>query len=185
LQGIFGVKGLFGGDYNYQKIEFQIDHSKQIGVLGKIKYGINLGQVFGAAAYPFLKVHEGNQSYYMSSTAFNKLNFFEFISDRYIGGYVEQHFGGLFFNRIPYVKKLKLRIVATSRATYGSISQKNIREMVIPSFTRKFDKVPYTEASVGIENIFKVLRVDLVWRLTYLDPGMNPLGVRAKLVFNF
>jgi hypothetical protein len=185
LQGIFGVKGLFGGLYNYQKIEFQMDHTRQIGVLGRIKYGINVGQVFGSAAYPFLKVHEGNQSYYLSSTAFNKLNFFEFISDRYVGGYVEQHFGGLFFNRMPYVKKLKLRLVASSRATYGSISDRNIREMVIPTFTKKFDKLPYAEATVGIENILKVLRVDLVWRLTYIDPGMNPLGIRGKLVFNF
>ena len=144
-----------------------------------------IGQVFGSAAYPFLKVHEGNQSYYLSSTAFNKLNFFEFISDRYVGGYVEQHFGGLFFNRMPYVKKLKLRLVASSRATYGSISDRNIREMVIPTFTKKFDKLPYAEATVGIENILKVLRVDLVWRLTYIDPGMNPLGIRGKLVFNF
>jgi hypothetical protein len=28
-------------------------------------------------------------------------------------------------------------------------------------------------------------RVDLVWRMTHLDPGVSPLGIRAKLVFNF
>ena len=46
LQGIFGVKGLFGGNYNYQKIEFMMEHSRQIGVLGRIRYGANAGYVF-------------------------------------------------------------------------------------------------------------------------------------------
>lgn len=185
IQGIFGVKGFLGGNYDYQKIEFAMDHNRQLGVLGKIRYGVNAGYVFGSAAYPFLKVHEGNQSYWLLTSTFNKLNFFEFISDKYVGGYVEQHFGGMIFDRIPYVKKLKWRLVGSSRITYGSISAKNTKEMLLPSFTKKFGNVPYAEASVGIENIFKLVRVDLVWRLTHLDPGMSPLGIRARMTFNF
>lgn len=185
IQGIFGIKGLMGGNYDYQKIEFAMDHNRQLGVLGKIRYGVNAGYVFGSAAYPFLKVHEGNQSYWLLTSTFNKLNFFEFISDKYVGGYVEQHFGGMIFDRIPYVKKLKWRLVGSSRITYGSISAKNTKEMLLPSFTKKFGNVPYAEASVGIENIFKLVRVDLVWRLTHLDPGMSPLGIRARMTFNF
>jgi hypothetical protein len=39
---------------------------------------------------------------------------------------------------------------------------------------------PYIEASAGISNIFKILRVDLVKRFTYLDhPGITRWGVRA------
>lgn len=185
LQGIFGVKGLFNGNYNYQKIEFQMDHTRQVGVFGNIRYGVNAGYVFGSAAYPFLKVHEGNQSYWLLTSTFNKLNYFEFISDKYVGGYVEQHFGGLIFNRIPAVKKLKWRLVGSSRVTYGSISTKNTKEMLLPSFTKRFGNTPYAEAAIGIENIFKLVRVDLVWRLTHLDPGANPLGIRARMTFNF
>ncbi len=185
LQGIFGVKGLLGGNYNYQKIEFQMDHTRKIGILGRIKYGVNAGCIFGSTAYPFLKVHEGNQSYWLSTTTFNKLNFFEFISDKYVGGYVEQHFGGLFFDRIPYVKKLKWRIVASSRVAYGSIHSRNTREMLLPSFTKTFGKTPYTEATIGIENIFKLVRVDVVYRITHLDPGVSPFGIRARMTFNF
>jgi len=185
LQGTFGVKGLLGGEYNYQKIEFQLDHKRQIGVFGNIRYGLNAGYVFGSAAYPFLKVHEGSQSYWLMTNAFNKLNFFEFISDKYVGGYIEEHFGGLIFNRIPLVKKLKWRIVSSYRITYGDISAKNTREMLLPSFTKKFGKTPYSEVSVGIENIFSMLRIDLFWRLSHLDAGTSPLGIRAKMVFNF
>ena len=185
LQGVFGVKNLLGGNYNYQKIDFIMDHSRQIGVLGNIRYGFNAGYVFGAAAYPFLKIHEGNQSYWLLTTTFNKLNYYEFISDKYVGGYVEQHFGGLILNRIPFIKKLKWRLVGSTRATYGSVSSKSTSEILLPSFTKSFGNIPYAEATAGIENIFKLIRVDLVWRLTHNEPGINPLGIRARMTFNF
>lgn len=184
LQGIFGVKGLLGSEYTYQKIEFQMEHNTQIGILGRIRYGVNAGYVFGKAAYPFLKVHEGNQSFWLLTSTFNKLNYYEFISDRYIGGLIENHWQGLFFDRIPLVKKLKWRLVTTGRFTYGAISERNTSTVIIPSFTKQFGKTPYAEFAVGIENIFKVGRIDLVWRLTHLDPGMSPIGIRARWAIN-
>lgn len=180
LQGIFGIKDFLGGFYDYQKVEFQMEHNRQIGVLGRIRYGVTAGYIFGTAAYPFLKVHEGNQSYWLLTTAFNKLNFFEFVSDRYVGGFIENHWEGLFFDRIPLIKKLKWRLVTTGRITYGSISQRNLDSMKLPEGTRFFGNTPYAEVAIGIENIFKIGRVDLVYRLTHLDPGMNPLGIRAR-----
>jgi hypothetical protein len=185
IQGVFGLKGLLGSLYNYQRIEFQMEHNRQIGVLGRIRYGVNVGQVFGEAAYPFLKVHEGNQSYWLMTNTFNKLNFFEFVSDRYVGGFIENHWEGLLFDRIPFVNKLKLRLVSTGRITYGSISQRNLDVMKLPEGTRFFGKTPYAELSIGIENILKVGRVDLVYRLTHLDSGMNPIGIRARWALIF
>jgi hypothetical protein len=191
LQGIFGVKGLLGGFYNYQRIEFQMEHHRPIGAFGRIRYGANAGYIFGSAAYPFLKVHEGNQSYWLLTSTFNKLNFFEFISDKYVGGFIENHWEGLLFDRIPLIKKLKWRLVTMGRITYGSISKKNTDIMQIPLGTRKFGNTPYVELSIGIENIFKVGRVDLVWRVTHLDPAfpgapaISPLGVRARWALNF
>ncbi|MCE3295695.1 MAG: hypothetical protein K0R65_1409 [Crocinitomicaceae bacterium] len=185
VQGIFGIKGVFGSDYAYQKIEFQMTHNRNVGVWGYLKYGINAGYIFGTAAYPFLKVHEGNQSYWLLTSAFNKLNFFEFVSDKYIGGNIEHHWEGLFFDRLPLIKKLKWRLVTSGRIVYGSLDDRHSKEMIIPSFTKKFGAVPYAETAVGVENIFKFFRVDLVWRMTHLDPGMNPLGVRARWSFTF
>ena len=176
---------MFGSDYSYQKIEFQMSHNRNVGVWGYLKYGINAGYIFGTAAYPFLKVHEGNQSYWLLTSAFNKLNFFEFISDKYIGGNIEHHWEGLFFDRLPLIKKLKWRLVTSGRVVYGSLSERHSREMIIPSFTKQFGLIPYAETSVGVENIFKFFRVDLVWRMTHLDPGVNPLGVRARWSFTF
>lgn len=185
IQGIFGIKGVFGSDYNYQKLEFALEHNRNVGVLGRLRYGLNAGVVLGTVAYPFLKVHEGSQSYWLYTNSFNRMSYFEFISDRYVGGFIEQHWQGLLFDRIPLIKKLKWRLVTTGRITYGAISQRHNEMMIIPSFTKQFGNVPYAEASVGIENIFKLGRVDLVWRITHLAPGIPPLGIRARWSFAF
>ena len=185
LQGIFGIKGVFGSDYNYQKVEFSMEHIRTVGVLGRLRYQITAGYIFGTVAYPFLKVHEGSQSYWLYTNSFNRLSFFEFISDRYVGALVEQHWEGLLFDRIPLIKKLQWRLVTTGRMTYGAISNRHQEAMLLPDFTKKFGDTSYVELAVGIENIFKVGRIDLVWRATHLTPDISPLGVRARWAFNF
>lgn len=185
IQGIFGIKGVFGSDYNYQKIEFAMEHTRTIGVLGRLRYGLNAGAVFGTVAYPFLKIHEGSQSFWLYTNSFNRMSFFEFISDRYVTGLIEQHWEGLLFDRIPLIKKLKWRLVTSGRITYGAISTRHNSAMLLPTFTKQFGNVPYTELAVGIENIFKVGRVDLVWRVTHLTEGISPLGIRARWALNF
>ena len=185
LKGILGVKGVYGSDYEYQKLEFNLEHSPKLGIFGKLNYSIYAGYIFGQAAYPFLKVHEGSQTYWFQSNAHNRIDFFEFISDRYIGATAEQHFNGLFFDRIPLVRKLKWRLVASGRSVWGQISDQQSQIMLLPDVTRSFGDIPYVESSIGIENIFKVFRIDAVWRMTHLDAGVSPVGVRGKFVFRF
>ncbi|MCF8409413.1 MAG: DUF5686 and carboxypeptidase regulatory-like domain-containing protein [Crocinitomicaceae bacterium] len=185
IQAIFGIKGIAGSQYNYQKLEFQLEHNAQVGIFGRMRYGAIAGYIFGNTAYPLLKVHEGNQSLWLLTSAFNKLNFLEFISDRYVGAFIENHWEGLLFDRIPINKKLKWRLLTTGRVAYGAISARHEQEMLIPTFVKRFGNVPYVESSVGIENIFKALRVDLVWRMTHQIPGISPLGVRARISLNF
>lgn len=190
VQGIFGVRGLFGADYNYQKFDLFIEHIAKLGVMGRLKYQLNVGYIHGRAAYPFLKVHEGNQSYWLATNAFNKMNFFEFISDRYASILLEHHFDGAIFDRIPLIKKAKFRLVVTGRGLFGAISDRHSTEMILPSFTKSFGNTPYVEVGMGIENILKVIRVDVFWRLTHLDPGvqvtdLKAFGLRAKYYINF
>ena len=162
----------------------------RIGFAGRIRYGINAGYIFGNAAYPFLKVHEGNESYWMQLNTFNKMNYFEFISDKYVSILVENHWDGLFLNRLPLLKKLKWRLVSTGRAVIGSISDRHTREMRIPNFTKTFGKTPYIEVALGTENILTVGRIDVFWRLTHNEIGVKTndisnFGLRARYAFNF
>ena len=190
IQGIFGIKGLLGADYNYQKIDLFIEHNTRIGILGRIRYGLNAGALFGNAAYPFLNIHAGNQSYWLQLNTFNKMNFFEFISDLYVSGLIENHWDGLFLDRIPLIKKLKWRLVTTGRIAFGVISDRHTAEMRLPDFTKQFGNTPYVEIAMGIENIFAVGRVDVFWRLTHLEPNVKIMhisnfGIRARYALNF
>ena len=42
---------------------------------------------------------------------------------------------------------------------------------------------PYMEYGIGIENIFKLMRIDYVRRLTYLDAAPTPWAVKVTLQF--
>lgn len=185
LQCVIGVKGIAGSMYNYQKLEFQLEHYTQLGALGRLRYGMSMGYVFGSTAFPFLKVHEGNQSYWLLLSAYNKMNFLEFISDKYASAFVENHWEGLFFNKIPGINKLNLRFVSTARVLYGALSSRHADYVIIPNYVKSFGQVPYVECSAGLENVFKVLRVDFIWRATHNVPGTSPFGVRGRISFNF
>ena len=113
------------------------------------------------------------------------MNFFEFISDRYATLMVTHHFDGYFLNKIPLFRKLKWREVLTYRTVAGSLNDKNRREMVMPSDFYELNQ-PYMEVAGGVENIFKIFRVDAMWRLNYLDhPDIAKFGIRAAFEIQF
>ena len=106
------------------------------------------------------------------------------------------NFGGFFFNRVPLIKKLDLREVMTFKTLYGTISEQNRpnRKNGLLRFpmdengntlTQSLDKQPYFEASVGVSNIFKVLRIDYIRRLSYLDYKVQNWGIRANVRLEF
>ncbi len=185
FQGIFGFKDILRSNYRYQKYEFQFEHNTQLGVLGRMRYGFTLGYINGTAAYPLLKVHEGNQSLWLLTSTFNMVNFIEFISDRYVIGFAENRWEGLFFDRIPLLKASKIRLITTERIMLGSLSPKHNQALIIPDFVRPFNGVPYVEVGIGIENIFKVIRIDFLYRATHQIPGTSPFGIKARYSLNF
>lgn len=185
FQGIFGFKDILRSNYRYQKYEFQFEHNTQLGVLGRMRYGFTLGYINGTAAYPLLKVHEGNQSLWLLTSTFNMVNFIEFISDRYVIGFAENRWEGLFFDRIPLLKASKIRLITTERIMLGSLSPKHNQAFIIPDFVRPFNGVPYVEVGIGIENIFKVIRIDFLYRATHQIPGTSPFGIKARYSLNF
>lgn len=185
LEGVFGIKGVLGSGFEYQKAEMRLEHSPRLGIMGIMEYSVYGGMYFGSAPYPLLNIHPGSQSYWLQSSSHNLMDYYEFISDRYVGAKVEHHFNGLFFNLIPLVRKLKWRIVVSGKGTWGQISDRQKEVMLLPDNTMLFGDMPYVESAVGIENIFKFFRVDLVWRMTHLYDDRSPLGVRAKFSIRF
>ena len=125
------------------------------------------------------------------------MNFMEFVSDKFIASNLDFYFNGFFLNKIPLLKKLKLREVASFKILYGGIRNendpaKNNKLLRFPEdnagqqTTFSFDNTPYIEWSIGLANIFKLIRVDFVLRATYLNnPNISKSGIRAKIRFDF
>jgi hypothetical protein len=138
-----------------------------------------------------LEVHLGNESPFYYQQAFNLMRNFEFVSDSYASLHYQQYFEGLLLNSLPLIRKLKWRLLTTSNLLYGHLSPQN--RALIPAQDgtgssdnafRTLEKRPYAEVGYGIENIFRILRVDAFHRLTYLDdPAVKKFGLKFSLQF--
>lgn len=140
-----------------------------------------------------------NLSYTIQPESFALLNPMEFVTDSYGQLFLTYYANGAILNYIPLVKKLKLRECFSFSGYWGTLSDRNNPALnhsdsrgalAFPSpDTNRADlrRTPYLEASVGIENIFKCLRVDYVWRLTHRRPGykIDHSGIRIALHFTF
>ena len=117
----------------------------------------------------------------------------EFVADTYASWETIYYMNGLIFNRLPLIKKLGWREVIDFKGFYGSLRPGNQPDAfesnglyLFPTQTTNFSSQPYMELSFGIENIFKVLEVDYVRRLTYRDiPGISKHGVRIRVHAQF
>ena len=74
--------------------------------------------------------------------------------DQFLVGHFEHHFNGIILNRIPLIKKLKLRSVMTFRGVIGNISDRieasidlQLFIMLPKSFTMNMDLVLKTLVS--------------------------------------
>ncbi|MCB0767034.1 MAG: hypothetical protein KDB95_07470, partial [Flavobacteriales bacterium] len=182
----YGVPGLLNSDHEYTKVVARSYKRWQLGTAGWTRTTIEGGRIFGTLPYPLLVIHSGNETFYLDDASFNTMNFFEFISDRYVQLFAEHHFEGLFFNRIPLLRRLKWREVATFKAVAGDLDQKHSDELLFLPGMYALYNGPFMEASAGIENVLKVLRFDIIWRLRYNDhPRTAPWALRAKLYINF
>ncbi|MBL4709332.1 MAG: carboxypeptidase-like regulatory domain-containing protein [Flavobacteriales bacterium] len=185
LQLGFGIKDLLDGDYNYQRFEIAVSDKVKIGVLGYSDFRVTAGKYFGTLPYTLLEIHNGNATYFYDKRAFNLMNFFEFISDEYATAMLTHHFDGFFLNKMPLMRKLKWREVISMRTVVGSLSDRHRAEIIVPDNTYELD-VPYMEIGIGIENIFKIIRIDGLKRLNYLNhPKVSEYGIRGTLELSF
>ncbi|MCD0489754.1 DUF5686 and carboxypeptidase regulatory-like domain-containing protein [Pedobacter sp. MC2016-14] len=192
-----GIKGVLGGEYDFHSLVGRFDKRFYLSQLGYSDVTLEGGNIFGKVPFPLMSIHRANQTYSYQLDSYNLMNFLEFVSDHYASVNIDHSFNGFFFNKIPLIKKLKLRETMSFKALYGGIRSENDPAndpslLAFPSnsagvaSTYTLEKTPYIEGSVGISNIFKVLRVDLVKRFNYLDhPEVSEYGIRARVKFDF
>jgi hypothetical protein len=136
-------------------------------VIGYGKLDVTAGYIAGGVPYPLAFISSSNTSFLKDQFSFQLTNPFEFASDKYVSFWYEQHFEGLLFNHIPYVRWLKLREFISFKALYGDFATSNQQLMTLPDGTHTAKRLPYMEVGFGVENIFKILQVQFIWRATY------------------
>ncbi|MEZ4960230.1 MAG: DUF5686 family protein [Saprospiraceae bacterium] len=202
-----GVNGFLGGDQNYQKVSLGIFKRFYLSLFGTMKVDTEFGKIWGnGVPYFLLYLPIANQSYAYRSGAFNMMNYQEFVADEYGLIMIEHFLNGFIFNKIPLFRKLKLREVITYKMIYGRLTDRNNPNKTLGlikfveegdpgqerPITYTLEDKPYIEGSVGISNIFKIIRIDLLRRFTHLDHpevpylfGVKGLGIRVKASFEF
>lgn len=179
------MSDFLNGDYTYHKVILTVEDRIRMNRLGFSDVYVEAGKIFSHLPYPLLALHRGNETLSYDPYAFNLMNYYEFASDQFVSLMWTHHFEGLFFNRIPLFAKLKWREVASAKMVYGSLSDTHQKHLIYPDNLYEL-KIPYAEAGVGIENIFKFIRVDALWRLTYLDhANIANFGIRGSVQFFF
>ena len=166
-----GFKGITQNDYPFFRTDAHIHWNTPSNAIGFGKLNIDAGIIWGSVPYPLLKLHEGNQTFFLDRSAFACMDYYEFASDRWVSAFYEHNFNGFFLGKIPLIKKLDLREVATIRMAWGTITSPNRENApyLLPPGTGTLE-IPYVEAGVGLSNIFRILRVDAYWRLTHRRP---------------
>jgi len=198
-----GLNNVFQGEYTYSRLQLNILKQIEWARFGTTDMGFDTGKSWGDIPYILQLIPPANQSFAHQFSSYNVMNFLEFVSDQYISFNVDHFFYGVLMNRLPLIKKLRLREVVSFKIFYGSLQDKNnpnldSSQIQFPvddlgnQTTFTFDDAPYIEASVGLTNIFRVLRIDLVKRFTYLDQpnipslfGVDGMAVRFGAFVEF
>ena len=194
-----GFKGVLGGEYNFNLTEASIRKRFWFGSWGKLDITARAGAQWNTVPFPLLNLPMANLSYItQNNESFNLINNMEFLNDRYASLNLSYDMNGKLFNRIPLIKKLKWREMFRVRGLWGTLTDKsnpykssNPDLFLFPTrdgvpTSHIMDKTPYVEASVGIYNIFKLLHIEYVRRLTYTDiPGTKNWGIRFMILTVF
>lgn len=112
------IGGIFGSDVSYDLLS--ADLTKQdikLGMYGQFKFWIGAGKFLSNRKmfFPDFRHFIGNQSlsYIPKINNYLFLDFYKFsTSSEFVEGHIEHNFSGFFLNKIPLIRKLKLKEIA-------------------------------------------------------------------------
>lgn len=178
-----GIKGITKDDIGFFRIDAGVSWKSPSSLLGFSRMQVKGGFILGDVPYPMLNLHAGNQTYLLDRNAFSCMDYYEFVSNRWVEGSIEHNFNGFFLGKIPGIRRLNLREVVLARAAWGTYAHAERSPFLLPSISSTLE-TPYVEAGAGIANILRLFRVDAVWRLTHRREHRN-FTVNVGVEFNF
>ena len=197
LSHTWGMRNVLGADYTTNFTEAKIYKRFWLNSWGKVDVRLKGGIQWNQVPYLLLILPMANQSFVIEDEMFNLINNMEFLNDRYASLLLSWDMNGKLFNRIPLVHRMKCREFIAINMLWGGLSDKNnpylpqnagsSRLMYFPEGCHVMDThKPYAELVIGIHNIFKILQIEYVRRLTYLDlPTSEKWGIRYTFRMTF
>jgi hypothetical protein len=153
-----GIDGIAGSDVDFDKWKFSIFDNMNLRLRGELRYKISIGGFFNKrkVEIPDFQHFNGNQVYSINQyvNAFQLAPYYRYSNTEpfYAVLHAEHHFNGLLTNKIPLFNRLKWYLVGGVNTFY--VNRNNY----------------YVEAFAGLENIFKIFRVDFI---NAYQPGLQ------------
>ncbi|MBI5857763.1 MAG: carboxypeptidase-like regulatory domain-containing protein [Sphingobacteriales bacterium] len=181
-----GFPGVLKSSYSYTKLAVSISDDASIPPLGNISWIVFAGKTFGTLPYTLLDIAPGNELHYYNKYAFNMMNRWEFIHDKYAGINFEHNIGNGIFRLFP---KLRFRQFWTVKTLWGSLTPENKALNFKQGHTfQTLDGKTYLELGTGIDNIFHLFRIDFIWRVlpsTLAKTGDKSFGIFGSIRVGF
>ncbi len=166
LRYAHGFPGVCNSSYKYDKLDVSVSDYLNITPYGTLYYNFFAGKIFGTLPYQLLDIQPGNEWYYYSRYSFNLMNRFEYLTDRYAGFNLEHNIGSGVFRYISFTRKWKFRQFWEAKGVVGNLSDANKQLNFVGDYPFKsLDNKLYLELGTGVDNIFKLFRVDFIWRV--------------------
>ena len=162
-----GIEGLLGSNVHYTKWRFSINDNLNLKLAGRLNYNFAVAGFLNdqKTFIPDYLHFQGNQLFLASNflNSFQLAPYYQYSNHANFNasGHIEYHLNGLLTNKIPGFKKLNWFFVTGASALHIAPDQQ------------------YLEAYFGIENIFKVIRIDFVQG--FEKSGAKPTGFRLSL----
>ncbi|MGE0077012.1 MAG: DUF5686 family protein [Bacteroidales bacterium] len=171
----------------YSQIHGSIQGMCNLGII-VMRYMLNSGFVLGDAPYDMLDMPAGTMSLGYSKYGYNLLEHATFAHNLYANAHLEFSGGGVFFNHIPGIRRLKLREMFSIKSHYGTLNNAYKGVFDLPQYYNNKFTYPYVEMGVGVSNIFKVFRIEYVRQIgdyykTNNLASKEGIRIRAELSF--
>ena len=162
--------------YTYDRLDITVSDYLKLPPYGSLYYNFFAGKIYGTAPYPFLDILPGNEMAYYNRYAFNLMKRFEFITDKFIGFNLEHNIGNGLFRFIPITRKLKFRQFWSAKGVIGDLTDENTKLNFVGNYPfQSLDGKMYVEVGTGVDNIFKLFRIDFIWRVAPTAPTKQPV----------
>ena len=153
-----GIKGLYGSQFNYNKLEARIEQSFLSKNLGETKITLDGGYVDKPLPYGLLFSGEGSfvkgmpliiEQYFQTAAPF------EFLSDRYLNLFFSHNFGTLLFQRDQFKPHISLH----HNMGWGTLNNPDNHK----SIDFKTKEQGFLESGLQLDNLLKIKYLNLAY----------------------